>query len=324
MPNRTALLRVALALGLMALLLPVLAGQRGIDPNRPVGEKVGDSGRIDYDKGMVYATGQGVIPNDEPNSAKAYLRGKGFAKLDALRNLLMVVDHVRIDSETVGSDYEAKSDEIRAEVKGIVRGAQVVSERKIPMGNSFIVEVTVSSPFYGDRGIASAFIPEINRQSRAAEDHPAPASGAVTLPDPPRIQLLPPAARVETEPLTSFDPSRPITGLIIDTRGQRVERCMSPKILRGDGSELWGTVNVNPDWVIANGIVSYSHSISDAKKNNRVGTNPLIVRGIGVGGGRFNSNAVVSDEDATTIAQYNRRDHFLDKYHVIFVVDADK
>jgi len=81
----------------------------------------------------------------------------------------MVVDHVRIDSHTIGADYEAASDVIRAEVHGIVRGAQVISERRIPMGSSQMVEVTVATPMYGDQGIASVFVPEILRRNRAQE-----------------------------------------------------------------------------------------------------------------------------------------------------------
>ena len=323
--HRTAVLRAGLALFLMSLLVSAPAGQRGADPNRPSGERVGDSGQIDYEKGFLYATGQGVIPNDEPNSAKAYLRAKGFAKLDAMRNMLMVVDHVRIDSETVGSDYEAKSDEIKAEVKGIVRGAHIVSERKTALGNSYIVEVTVASPMYGDQSVASAFVPEITHRGQSGEGASAllPELGRTSLSEPPHIQLLPPGgSRFEREPITLPDPNQPVSALIIDTRGQQVERCMSPKILRADGSELWGSVNVNPEWLIANGIVSYSHSIAEARKLVRTGNNPLIVRGVGVGGGRFHSDAVVSPEDAELIARYNKHDRFLDRFKVIFVVDA--
>src|SRR5881394_551204 len=91
------------------------------------------------------AVGLGAVNAREPNYAKAYLRARGFAKLDALRNLLMVVDHVRIDSRTVGRDYEAVSDEIRAEIQGIVRGAQVVNEREIHVRGNTMIEVTVAT-----------------------------------------------------------------------------------------------------------------------------------------------------------------------------------
>src|ERR1043166_3926941 len=102
---------LTIAAGLCTLsFIPVLAAGKDDDPPKQSGEKVAEFGRIDWDKGMLYATGLGGISNEEPNEAKAYLRARSFAKLDALRNLLMVVDHVRIDSQTLGSDFEAKSD----------------------------------------------------------------------------------------------------------------------------------------------------------------------------------------------------------------------
>src|SRR5579871_148876 len=141
----------------LCIVMPASSAGKGKKHQDYSGEKVTQHGRIDWDKGVLYASGLGAISNKETNEAKAYLRARTFAKLDALRNLLMVVDHVRIDSHTVGADYEAASDEIRAEVHGIVRGAQVISERRIPMGNSTMVEVTVATPMYGDQGIASVF-----------------------------------------------------------------------------------------------------------------------------------------------------------------------
>ena len=52
--------------------------------------------------------------------------------LDALRNLLMAVDHVKIDSRTLGSDFEAQSEpamkamhlEYRAFTQSIIEGGQ--------------------------------------------------------------------------------------------------------------------------------------------------------------------------------------------------------
>ena len=126
----------------------------------------------------------------------------------------------------------------------------------------------------------------------------------------------------EPDPFTLSNPNQPVTGLIIDARGQNLERCMSPKILRADGSELWGSINVDPDYVIANGIVSYANSLADARKNARAGNNPLIVRCIGIGGGKFHSDAVVSEDTAAAILQHNKRDRFLNKFRVIFVVEA--
>lgn len=312
MSLRQTLSKLAAVAFLAGLLTPGIV--TGLNPAAKADPPASDPGKVDYDRGVVTATGLGAIPNDEPNSAKAYLRARGFARLDALRNLLMLVDHVKIDSETIGSDYEAKSDEIRAEVKGIVRGAQITGERKLALGNAVMVEVTVSAPLYGTQGLAGAIVPEMIHRSHAGAELAAPVQERVT--------LTPPAAvHLNLEPILPPNPNEPITAVIIDTRGEHVERCMSPKILRRDGSEIWGTVNADPDFVIEHGIVSYARTIADAKALERAGNNPLVLRSCGVNAGRFNSDAVLSSEDEEVLAQADKRHHFLSKYHVIFVVD---
>lgn len=327
--------RLLLALLIVTLLVPAFAAGKGDRRQGGTGEKVSERGRIDYEQGVLYATGLGALSNKEPNQAKAYLRARAFAKLDALRNLLMTVDHVRIDSQTTGRDFEAVSDEIRAEIRGIVRGAQIVAERKVPVGNGVMVEVTVATPLYGDRGIARVFLPELIRRNQEAEesrdaDIPSPApqgpedDPVVRLPEPPPVPRVVAPRREDALSRRDLGP-RPTaaryTSLIVDARGLGVERCMSPKIRRPDGREVWGTVRVNLDWLIEHGIVVYGLTMADARQHPRAGDNPLIVRAVGRAGGRFNSDAVVSDEDAERILAANAHSGFLDRYRVIFVVD---
>ncbi|MCC6730207.1 MAG: hypothetical protein IT208_12790 [Chthonomonadales bacterium] len=321
-------LAATLALGL-ALPAAAAAGRRG----EPGSERVSDRGRIDWEKGVLYATGLGAVSQKEPNAAKAYLRARTFAKLDALRNLLMVVDHVRIDAKTTGRDFTEASDEIRAEVKGILRGAQVVAERQVRMGGGAMVEVTVATPLYGDRGIARVFVPELARRERAATQAPAPPI-VTTPPSAPEVleSPLPRSGgsdalqrdRVPAPRLREPTGGVAYTALIVDARGLGVERCMSPKIRRPDGSEVWGTLDVNLSWLIENGIVVYARSIERARHNARTGQVPLVVRAIGRAGGAYRSDVVVSDADADRILAANRAGGFLDAFRVVFVVDANR
>lgn len=293
---------------IFGLLLPALAGKKqGADI-----ERVTERGRIDWTNGSLYATGLGAVSRTETNDAKAYLKARAFAKLDALRNLLMVIEHVHIDSHTVGADFEAQSDVVRAEVRGIVKGAQVVSEREIRKGRDTMVEVTVNTHMYGDQGIARAFLPEaIERQQERAPD-PDPVPAPVEPPSDyhvrPDVDVAPPSGA-------------PYTSVIIDTRGYKVERCMSPKILRQDGSEVWGTVKVDPDYVLEHGIVIYAHNIEQARALDRAGRNPLILRACGTANTAIPSDAVLSASDSARLMSLNARDGFMDKFHVIFVVD---
>ena len=289
-------------------------------------EKIGKFGRVDWDKSVLYATGLGAVPQNPENDAKAYLKARGFAKLDALRNMLMTVKGVRIDSHTVGADFVTNSDIIRAQVQGIIKGAEVISERTVRVGRSQMVEVTIITPLYGERGIARAIVPELKR--RSSDDEPdKPARVEIFRPKPAPVE--PPV--VDTPRIPREEPrvspreeEESFTSVIVDTRGLRVERSMAPKIRRPSGDEVWGTMNVDPDFVIEHGICAYARSMSDARGNRRAGDNPLVIRAVGRAGGNFNCDAVITDRDADRLLRAARRSNFLKECRVIFLVDPDK
>lgn len=311
MKTKTMLTRAIFALLVMTLLLPASAGKQ----QKWTGEKLTANGRADWRKGVVYATGQGAIDKKNPNQAKAYLRAREYAKVDALANLLMAIDHIRIDARTIGRDFEADTT-IRAEIQGIVRGAEVVDERKIQIGGDTIVEVTVGTPMYGERSIASVFIPEIAQREEVAGSEPE-----AVLP-PVKVKIAP-----QREKLPAPRPPRSnaaVTSVIIDARGMGIERGMCPKIRRPDGSEIWGTVSANPDFVIEHGIAVYAHTLAQAQNDARAGSNPMIIRAYGRAGNRFNTDAVISNEDAARLLQADQESGFLNKFRVIFVIDAGK
>ena len=97
---------------------------------------------------------------------------------------------------------------------------------------------------------------------------------------------------------------------------------MSPKIRRADGSEVWGTVKVDLDYVEEHGIVGYARTLDEAKKCDRCGSNPMIIKAIARAGGNFRSDPVISDADADLLLAENKIGTFLDKFNVIFVKDG--
>lgn len=126
-------------------------------------------------------------------------------------------------------------------------------------------------------------------------------------------------------PAASAKPSeqgKPYTSVIIDATGLGLERCMSPKIRRTNGSEVWGTVKVDPDFVEERGIVAYAKTLDEARKSDRCGSNPMVIKAIAVAGGAFHSDPVVSDADADLLLAENKLGKFLDKFNVIFVKDG--
>jgi hypothetical protein len=98
---------------------------------------------------------------------------------------------------------------------------------------------------------------------------------------------------------------------------------MCPKIRKPDGTEVWGTVKVNREFVIEHGIVGYLRDFKDLKHPDvvaRIGDRPLVLRAIGVGG-KHRTDPILSDEDFQRLLQENEKYHFLDQMRVIFFID---
>lgn len=125
-----------------------------------------------------------------------------------------------------------------------------------------------------------------------------------------------------TQSAVPSQPDKPYTSVIIDATGYKLDRCMSPKIRKTDGSEVWGTVKVDVDYVEEHGIVGYAKSIDEARKCPRAGSNPMVIQAIGLAGGNFHSDPVVSNADAELLLKEDAKGDFLSKFNVIFVKDG--
>ena len=117
-----------------------------------------------------------------------------------------------------------------------------------------------------------------------------------------------------------------VTGLIVDASDMVVYLAMTPNIYNESGQVIYGTaknemIGLTRDCVRQVGVVSYSNNLSDAQKYPRVGSNPLIVKGIKVVG-EDNKDIVISDADAQKIMELEKEYHFLEKCKVSIVVGS--
>lgn len=247
---------------------------------------------------MLYATGEGAMPSvkEQPNRAKAYLQAKAYAKMDAIASLAQSAKGTLVSYCSDGHGYMAET-KIKEEIKAFLDYVQVVSAKKRAEGSDTIVEVTVRAP------------------------KPVPPK----LPAAPKSQTVP---AVEKRVLPSWvNGSVPAAGavgytsVIIDAKGLGVARSMSPKLVRRDGSEVWGTVKVDPDFLNEHGLVGYARGKSQALDNRRTGPNPLVIRAIGRGGSATGGDVVISNSDAERILDEDRRSHFLADFRVVVIVD---
>jgi hypothetical protein len=277
-------------------------------------EKV-KGGTIDWGSEYITATGDGRVPAawEEPNAAKAYLRAKSYARMDAIKNLFMAISGAPVDYEGTGKDYMAQDETLRQTIKGYVRNVVVLREETIPIRDQEIIRITVGTKMYGKEAPGTALLNDAEQKDVVERD----------------VDEMMPAIKIDLQnhtpvaapPVQLSDQNPPFTSLIIDTRGFKVARCMSPHIRRQNGSEVWGTLSVSPDFAIETGIVSYVPDMETAMKSNRCGSNPLIVKAIGRGGCAAMCDPVVSDADAKRIAAENANDRFADRCDVIFIVD---
>ena len=271
-------------------------------PSLSVAAKTPPTGK----QSVLTATGEGAMPSasEQPNRAKAYLQAKNYAQARAVANLIQTTRGISIRYSSTGNGY-AMDEQLSQEIEGMVEHVRAVSERKIQIEKDTVVEVTVEAP-----------LPERWQSAAAAKSVPA------KLGDTPSWQVAS-VQNVSAPTPTTFRMSKEerYTSLIIDAVGLKVCRAMSPKILRTDGSEVWGTCKVSYDFVADHGIVAYTRTIGESYANIRAGANPLVLRAVARGQSSFDCDVVLSDDDADYLLSENHRSHFLDDMRVIFLVD---
>ncbi|PKL76682.1 MAG: hypothetical protein CVV27_09005 [Candidatus Melainabacteria bacterium HGW-Melainabacteria-1] len=260
------------------------------------------NGQIDWTNGQIMVTGSGAAPSKgSMSTGQKRLMAQRAAVADAYRQLAELVNGVNVDAETVVRDFVTESDVVRTRVSALIKGAQVGKPRYLSDGT---VEIDVTLGVFGKNSLASVIVPP------ALEKHD------VQLRPTPEPQISIPSATPET-PL----PAGSYTGVIVDCRGTGVKPAMSPRIVDANGQELYiGQRPIDPDMVVNIGIVGYVDSDSKARANSRVGSNPLMLKAVKAGG-RFKTDAVISNDKGAQMLQADSRSDFLSRSKVLFIVD---
>lgn len=288
------ILGLLLITALIVTLFPLLATANTTNVNVTVNngsatEKVGNSGWINWEKGVIKATGIGVPSSKARTQAAAKAGAKEAAKQVAQRNLVGIIHGLQIDSETTVEELELTSDIIKRKISGFLVGVQVFDEKELPDGSW---EVVVGVQLYGNNGL--------NRVIYETQ--------------PPQTQPIPqPSAEYIPASISGH------TGLVIDARGLKLDRCFSPKVYDQTGREIFGTMYVDPDFLQEKGLVSYASSaemlsLTD-RGQSRAGANPIVVKAIKVRD--HNYNVVISKADGDRILAANNQSGFLQQCKVV-------
>ena len=253
------------------------------------------------DMNIITAEGFGTVDSSRFSKPQARLLARRAAIVEAQRNLVEVIDGVRITSGTTVKDMMLESDIIGTRVKGMVRGAFIVSESLTEEDGSWIAEVKLAVCINGGPAeckrqptLASLVQPELTKP--AAEDRFEP----------------------ETAPLAESDPAIEAelpSGLIIDVSNQNFAPMLDVRVRTDDGKEVYGPGHVanGSDWL------HWANSIANAGKMvDILGEKPLVVNATGIGA---EDDVLISRDVAERIYQQNQAaNDFLKQGKVVFVV----
>ena len=259
----------------------------------------------DFELNRVEADGFGLPPDYAVSAAQARLMARRAAISDAQRNLAEQIAGVQVDSETTVQNLQISSDIVKTRVSALLKGAKVISESY----EDGACHVVIALPLYGvNNSLASAVLPRTTRRE---------AFPATILPEPDEPMYTPTQPETTTTPTTTTITNRQsgtYTGIIVDCTGLDLRTAMSPVIKTTAGEPIYGYKNLDSKKVIKNGMAGYASSYSG--NVSRAGSNPLIVKAVGVD---HYFNPVVNVADAKIILEENGYTHFLDNCAVVFI-----
>lgn len=295
-----------------------------------------ENGKVNWETGLVTATGIGAPPATAVNMAQARAMAVRAATVVARRNLLEVLKGVQIDSTTTVQNYMVTNDIIVSKVQGFLQNSQVLDIAYMSDGS---VEVTVGVSLRG--GLADVLLPptipfgtKLQKPYRMPPATP-PTQPQVAVPQPsvptpqpemptPQPEVAPtvPTPQPEVTAPTTPTPQPQIvyTGLIVDARGLGARPAMSPKIYDENGQEVYGSAFVSREYAIQQGMAGYAKDLEKAKLNPRVANTPFVAKAIQVKG-KGKADLVIDNATANQLRTIAQQQSFLEKCKVMIILD---
>jgi hypothetical protein len=262
------------------------------------------------DTGLLVAQGFGTADGERFSGAQGKMLARRAAITDGRRNLLEVVEGVRITSGTTVKDLTLEKDEIGTRVKGMLSGSFVISENVYEDSGSWVAEVEMGfcmsgGPKQCERKptLAQFMQPELT----------APAPEEMFSPTP---EALNTSEALDTAAVSTPDAATASTGLIVDASAQNFSPMLDVRMRTQDGKELYGPghVKAGTDWL------HWARSVASARDlTDIVGASPLVVTVDSLG---QSGELVVGQDSAIEVFQKNLKGgDFLKQGKVIFVVN---
>ncbi len=247
-----------------------------------------ENGAVNWTTGNISAIGK-ASPKD--NSETSHELVPGLARADAKRQLMEILKQIKINPSLSVADYASKNDILLAGIEKTARDA-VISKQYYT--SALAVEIMLETSMFG--GFLQLILPEEIRQIPKINPEILQKKD---------VELI-------REPLFS--------GLIIDAKGIGVEPVLNPVIVSEQGHEIYSSTFISRDFAVQNGVCKYFCSMDQALMDKRIGSHPLIFKGLRMEG-KPNTAIVISMSDYRVLEKATERHGFLKECRVIIIID---
>ena len=248
--------------------------------------------RETFMEGRFIVKGEGISPADITHPGQRKIMAERAAVVVAQRNMLEVINGVRIMGDTIVEMGMTRCDHIRTAVDGFLKGAQTVYETYDPQYD--IYTVYLSLPVRGDQSLTSTIIPYL-----------------------PELKL-PPSIPEYRPSMPKEKVAVPYDGLIVDIRGKDFKPALINRILTEREEFVYDPSKIASDVLVQRGCGDYTDDPSKAMTllKERGCSCPLMVKAKEV---VRSTDVKVSSEDAIIIFAANTKTNFLTRAAVVFV-----
>lgn len=267
----------------------------------------GDSGgpletavRVNWVDDYIEVVAGGTVDNDKAiNSAHALSMAKKTARHLAYEKLAETIKGINITSDATYDRELMVDSNLETRVQGLIRGAQVIDENHKQLADGSIwARVRLGIHITGPKSLMSStesWIEE-NRESASTESE---------------------SKQISSE---SSEKIENASGVIVDATELDLKPAMVPKIYSQNGELLYGAQDVDNSYLTRFGMAGYARSVEQAKSDERVGENPLVISAEKIKG-KNQCDVVLSSDEASRLIKAASENSFLKECRVMFVVN---
>jgi len=230
-------------------------------------------GRIDWVSGYIYGHGIGFAELGM-NEGLARVTSIRAAKVEALRNLLIMIKQMEIGHKNPIEDFVSKDRDRVIRLEGLVKGAELVDSRTEKTKDSLlsVVEMRVCMSAFtqgcaSEESLVRTLALDDTKGGLQAPEHAGWRAGPDSRGEPKRV----------TYP---HDSTRPATGVVFSLQGIPYKRVMLPVVAakqRADLSTVYSVRSVRPEIVRSYGIVRFADTFDQINTIDNTGDNYMIV-----------------------------------------------